>query len=1400
MKKALSMLLVLVMLIGMMPMQVFATEGTQETEAVEVVTEPTEAPEEETTAPAEETEPSEEEEKTEPSGEEEEKDSSEPAEPEEELEIIHEHDYEAVVTDPTCTEQGYTTYTCECGDSYVDDYVDATGHSYANGICTVCGESDPDYAKPVWGTWVAFGTSITEDKDYMRPNATNIKGTYIPYLSELMGVDAPDANYSIGGAAFSTHLLMYIHYAKYQKNGLTYNGYTHTAIKNADLITIEGGVNDFYGSVPLGKVGDTVPYSKADPISVNPNSTNNFGGTTDGTFAGCIYAAITELRKVAPDATIVFITDNAGTGSCAATKANALGHYLHDYNDMMTAVAESMGCYVIDAGRTAGFEENLKTYLSDHIHQSEAGGEAYANAIWRGLCAIQNGEKPESGHTHRYTERLTTPTCTEQGYTTYSCICGDSYVADYVAVAGEHSYDDGVCIWCGRSKLGADWLKPEFAEGDYSMVVLPDTQMLVQYWPEAYYDQTQWIAENADALNIKAALHMGDMINTNNDTQWTVCKTGIDTIRDAGVSVMPMRGNHDDSAWFNRYFDYTTYGPGQSGFGGSYHADKLDHAYWFLTAGGREYMILSLGWAPSWDVLDWAKEIVNRYSDKSVILACHAYMNKDGTLLDSGDQHAVSSVLKGYPDGDDVWSTFKDCGNVVLAMGGHIHDDDLITYVDKNGAGRDVTSLLVDRQDDDIEYRYGMVAVLTFHENSEKVDINWYSTRYDAFYKAENQFSITVPDVCKHTYTSEKTEGTCTEGISTRYTCTICGYSYVDAVSDPLNHHYENNICSMCGLVCVDLTSQFTDWTVGGPVVFKDGTAYGEDGYISGTNLNLKRSDYIRVEGYETIEFTVCARVGNNPGGGYAFYTDKGLEYFISEGSSTRNGNGASSEGTVIHKIEVPENAKYIRLTYWADSTSYATAVPFSFVGYTFQTHIHTYKSTVTAPTCTEKGYTTYTCECGDSYVDAVSDPLNHHYENNICSMCGLVCVDLTSQFTDWTVGGPVVFKDGTAYGEDGYISGTNLNLKRSDYIRVEGYETIEFTVCARVGNNPGGGYAFYTDKGLEYFISEGSSTRNGNGASSEGTVVHKIEVPENAKYIRLTYWADSTSYATAVPFSFVGYRKQNGPVITQQAESVEQEVGKKFAITVKAEGEGLTYQWYYKDSGMKSFGVSSNKTASYAYTMMAYMHDRQVYCVITDANGNSVQTETATITRPPQALRIVEQPQDARVNMGEKFSISPKVEGEGLTYQWYVKESGAKAFKVSSVKGSAYALTMQQYMIGRQVYCVITDKYGNTVTTDVATISLPPVELKILEQPIDVYASKGEKFSISPKVQGDGLTYQWYYKESYMKDFKPSSNKTSAYAYSMQTYMNERSVYCVITDQYGNQVVTEVVTIHLEK
>ena len=60
------------------------------------------------------------------------------------------HHYTDTVTAPTCTAKGYTTHTCACGNSYADNYTNALGHSYKNGICTRCNAKSPSYvAAPV---------------------------------------------------------------------------------------------------------------------------------------------------------------------------------------------------------------------------------------------------------------------------------------------------------------------------------------------------------------------------------------------------------------------------------------------------------------------------------------------------------------------------------------------------------------------------------------------------------------------------------------------------------------------------------------------------------------------------------------------------------------------------------------------------------------------------------------------------------------------------------------------------------------------------------------------------------------------------------------------------------------------------------------------------------------------------------------------------------------------------------------------------------------------------------------------------------------------------------------------------------------------------------------------------
>ena len=56
---------------------------------------------------------------------------------------VHQHQYEAVVTEPTCTEGGFTTYTCACGDSYIADETAALGHDFVDGECSRCDAVEP---------------------------------------------------------------------------------------------------------------------------------------------------------------------------------------------------------------------------------------------------------------------------------------------------------------------------------------------------------------------------------------------------------------------------------------------------------------------------------------------------------------------------------------------------------------------------------------------------------------------------------------------------------------------------------------------------------------------------------------------------------------------------------------------------------------------------------------------------------------------------------------------------------------------------------------------------------------------------------------------------------------------------------------------------------------------------------------------------------------------------------------------------------------------------------------------------------------------------------------------------------------------------------------------------------
>ena len=80
-----------------------------------------------------------------------EKDENDSEEEEKEEEAPeHTHEFgEWIVASPTCTEKGIAYRSCECGEEETV-VSDAFGHDYAEGVCTICGETDPEYLPDTW--------------------------------------------------------------------------------------------------------------------------------------------------------------------------------------------------------------------------------------------------------------------------------------------------------------------------------------------------------------------------------------------------------------------------------------------------------------------------------------------------------------------------------------------------------------------------------------------------------------------------------------------------------------------------------------------------------------------------------------------------------------------------------------------------------------------------------------------------------------------------------------------------------------------------------------------------------------------------------------------------------------------------------------------------------------------------------------------------------------------------------------------------------------------------------------------------------------------------------------------------------------------------------------------------
>ena len=277
-------------------------------------------------------------------------------------------------------------------------------------------------------------------------------------------------------------------------------------------------------------------------------------------------------------------------------------------------------------------------------------------------------------------------------------------------------------------------------------------------------------------------------------------------------------------------------------------------------------------------------------------------------------------------------------------------------------------------------------------------------------------------------------------------------------------------------------------------------------------------------------------------------------------------------------------------------------------------------------------------------------------------------------------------------------------------------------------------------------------------------------------------------------------YQVKIEAAFTKQPESVTVASGEKATVSVEAIGDGLTYTWYTKDRSADEWTKSSITKNTYSVTMTEARHKRQLYCLIKDAYGNKVKSDVVTMNMIVPALEITAQPQNVTAGLNEKATITVEASGAGLTYTWYSKDKGQTDFTKSSITTPTYSVTMTTARDGRQLYCVIKDKYGEKVTTETVTLEMVKTPLEITAQPQSVVVAEGEEAKVTVEANGDGLTYKWYFAAAGSSDFTYTKSFTgNSYFVEMTEARSGRQVYCVITDAYGNAVTSEVATLSMK-
>jgi hypothetical protein len=251
-----------------------------------------------------------------------------------------------------------------------------------------------------------------------------------------------------------------------------------------------------------------------------------------------------------------------------------------------------------------------------------------------------------------------------------------------------------------------------------------------QYYNAQYYEHQleihEFVLDQREELNLQYMFHTGDVVDDSTvEQQWLNATSAYTMLDDAHLPYGVLAGNHDvgqqesDFTAFSKYFGAERYNTNEW-YGGDFQ-DNRGH-YDLITAGGMDFVMLYMGWAPTDDAIAWMNQVIQAYPERKVMINLHEFMLTTGGLGPIPQQIMDEVVAPN--------------ANVITVFSGHYHDAYTRTdSFDDTGDGiadRTVYSMLFDYQGLP-EGGLAYLRLLHFDNDLQQFTVRTYSPYLDDF-------------------------------------------------------------------------------------------------------------------------------------------------------------------------------------------------------------------------------------------------------------------------------------------------------------------------------------------------------------------------------------------------------------------------------------------------------------------------------------------------------------------------------------------------------------------------------------------------------------------------------------------------------------------------------------------